>query len=256
MLEHVRHIAIVGGTEALRAYGAESLAARRKGDGTWVTAADESAERTMRELIAVRFPTHNVHGEEEGLTSADGGEPDEGSPTWILDPIDGTHNFMAGVPIWATLVGLEIDGELVAGAVHAPALHETYDAARGLGARMNGESIGVSVVSSLSEGMFVATGYESFEEHGLGASYIEVTRRTARSRGLGDFWGHMLVARGAAEMMAEPILSTWDYSALVPIVEEAGGRITQLDGARLAHGGSCLTTNGKLHDDALEIFAG
>ncbi|MEO8322743.1 MAG: inositol monophosphatase family protein [Actinomycetota bacterium] len=245
-------MAVAGGGQATTRYG-PSAPARLKPDGTWVTEADEAAEAAVRKIIAGAFPGHNVLGEEGGSTAAGGGPPVDGAPTWIVDPIDGTHNYMAGIPVWGTLIGLRVDGEMVLGVAHAPALGETYDAARGLGARMNGSPIEVSGVSDLGDAMLVSTGFEDFENEGLSALYVELTRRTKRSRGFGDFWGHMLVARGAAEIMVEPILSTWDYAPLTAIVEEAGGRITRLDGEPPTHGGTCLTTNGALHDPVLEL---
>jgi Archaeal fructose-1,6-bisphosphatase and related enzymes of inositol monophosphatase family len=251
-LELAMEMAVAGGEQATTRYG-PSAQARLKPDGTWVTEADEAAEAAVRKIIAGAFPGHNVLGEEEGSTAAQGGPPNDGAPTWIVDPIDGTHNYMAGIPVWGTLIGLRLDGEMVLGVAHAPALGETYDAARGLGARMNGNPIEVSGISVLGDATLVSTGFEDFENEGLSELYVELTRRTKRSRGFGDFWGHMLVARGAAEIMVEPILSTWDYAPLTAIVEEAGGRITRLDGEPCTHEGSCLTTNGKLHEPVLAL---
>lgn len=251
-LDHALEMAIAAGAEATSRYG-PTAASRQKADGTWVTEADEAAERVVRSSIAARFPDHNVLGEEEGLRAADGGEAVDGAPTWIVDPIDGTHNYMAGIPVWGTLIGLQVDGDMVLGVAHAPALGETYDAARGLGARMNGTTIHVSDVATLDKALFVAPGFEGFEAKGMAALYIELARRTRRSRGFGDFWGHMLVARGAAEIMCEPILSTWDFAPLVAIVEEAGGRMTRFDGEPPSHEGNCVTTNGLLHDAVLDL---
>lgn len=251
-LDLAMEMAVAGGEQATARDG-PSAEARLKPDGSWVTEADEAAEAAVRKIIAGKFPDHNILGEEEGSTGAQGGSPIDGAPTWIVDPIDGTHNYMAGIPVWGTLIGLRVDDEMVLGVAHAPALGETYDAARGLGARMNGNPIEVSGISVLSDATLVSTGFEDFEDKSLSALYVELTRRTRRSRGFGDFWGHMLVARGAAEIMVEPILSTWDYAPLTAIVEEAGGRITRLDGEPCTHEGSCLTTNGKLHEPVLAL---
>ena len=227
---------------------------RKKADGTWVSEGDWAAEAQIRLRIARTFPDHNILGEEEGLTAAGGGAATEGAPTWIVDPIDGTNNYIAGIPVWATLVALHVDGRNVVGAACAPALDELYDAADGEGARMNGEAIHVDEsVTKLEDAMVVTPGTKEFSEHGLAGFYAKLTHRCRRSRGFGDFWGHMLVARGAAHVMAEPMLSLWDVAALEPIVREAGGRLTTLDGGPAGDETSCLTTNGAVHDEVLAL---
>jgi histidinol-phosphatase len=252
-LEFARDLALLGGEVASGHFRREPEA-RRKPDGSWVTQGDWETEAQIRLRIARSFPDHNVLGEEEGLTRAGGGEPLEDAPTWVIDPIDGTSNYVAGIPLWATLVGLMIDGECVVGVAHAPAIGETYEAARGSGARMNGEPIRVDQVATLGDATIVSTGYESFAAHGIEAFYVRIVSKADRSRGFGDFWGHMLVARGAAHVMLEPILNLWDYAALVPIVEEAGGRTTTMQGGPLVDGSSCVTTNGALHDTVLAVY--
>jgi histidinol-phosphatase len=235
------------------AYFGRDPQTKQKPDGTWVTEGDWAAESKMRLRIKVAFPDHNILGEEEGLTAANGGPAVDGAPTWILDPIDGTHNFMAGIPIWGTLVALAEEGEPVLGVCHAPALDETYEGARGGGARMNGDKIRVDPETELAATTVLAAGLEDFEEAGLAGFYIDLVRKAWRSRGFADFWGHMLVARGAAHVMAEPVLSVWDYAPVHPIVTEAGGRMTQFDGAPLTDKGSALTTNGVLHDEVVAL---
>ena len=230
-------------------------AAARKPDGTWVTEADRAAESAIRARIAETFPHHNVLGEEEGLTSATGGPPIDGAPTWFVDPIDGTNNFMAEIPIWATLVGLRHRDESVVGVAHAPALGETYDAARGMGARMNGGAISVDPVTELADAMVLFASIESWQAVGAGSFMNALTGSARRSRGISDFWGHMLVARGAAHVMVEPDLSPWDVVALQAIVTEAGGRLTHLDGSPWASRGSALTTCGTLHDRLVAMLA-
>jgi histidinol-phosphatase len=252
-LEFAREAAVLGGKVAMGHFGRDPEA-RRKPDGSWVTQGDWETEAQIRLRIARTFPEHNVLGEEEGLTRAGGGDPIEGAPTWVVDPIDGTSNYVAAIPVWATLVALLVDGAPVVGVAHAPALGETYEGGRELGARMNGEPIHVDELERIEDATIVSTGYESFRRHQLAQSYVEVVSRAHRSRGFGDFWGHMLVARGAAHVMLEPIFNVWDYAALVPIVEEAGGRITTLDGAPLSDGSSGLTTNGSLHDEVVAAF--
>jgi histidinol-phosphatase len=245
-------IARRGGRIAMGHFGREPEA-RKKDDGTWVTEADWAVESQIRLRIARTFPEHNVLGEEEGLTAAGGGKPHPDAPTWVVDPIDGTNNFMAGIPIWATLIGLRIGDDAVVGAAHAPALDETYEGALGLGARMNGKTIEVDPVDRLEDATFVFADVQAFADQKLKSLFEELASKVYRGRGFGDFWGHMLVARGAAHLMIEPSLKTWDFIPLQPIVAEAGGRLTQLDGSEVEDGFSCLTSNGKLHDTIIDM---
>lgn len=246
-LTFAREIAELGGRIAMGHFG-RAPRRERKADGTWVTEADWAAEAQMRLRIARTYPDHNILGEEEGMTGAGGGPAVDGAPTWILDPIDGTHNYMLGIPIWATLVALRIGEDNVVGVAHAPALDETYDAAKGLGARCNGDPIEVNATEKLSDAHVVFGGEKGFAAAGRGDFFNELVASCWRARGFGDFWGHMLVARGAAHVMVEPELSLWDVAALEPIVTEAGGRLTHLDGSPWRDKGSCLTTCGPLHD--------
>jgi histidinol-phosphatase len=251
-LDFARDVAAVGGRIALGHYMRDPLA-HRKPNGSWVTEADWATEAQIRLRIARAWPDHNVLGEEEGLTSAGGGEPRSGAPTWVIDPIDGTHNYMAGIPVWATLVALRVDGVNVVGVCHAPALGETYEAALGLGARCNGEPIAVDAVEDLRDATLCVTGAESFYRKGREDFVRDLVLSCWRSRGFADFWGHMLVARGAAHVMVETDVDIWDVAALEPIVFEAGGRMTHLDGAPWDGPGDCLTTNGVLHDHVVAL---
>jgi histidinol-phosphatase len=253
-LELARELALLGGGIALERYQRHPPATR-KGDGSWVTEADIAAEQAIRGRLAEARPGHNVLGEEHGLQAAAGGEAVAGRPTWVVDPIDGTHSYMIGIPLWATLVALVVDGESVVGVCHAPTLGETYEASAGGGARMNGAPIGVRP-TPLHEAMVVSGGLRGMQEHGIEDFYRELAAAAWRVRGLGDFWGHMLVARGAAQVMVDPEVRTWDTAAVEVIVREAGGTITQLDGSPLADGDSCLTTCGEpLHSLVLAMAA-
>lgn len=246
-------MAELGGRTAMEHYRS-SPQARRKADGTWVTEADHAAERTVRARISDAWPEHNVFGEEQGLSAAQGGPAIEGAPTWVIDPIDGTNNFMAEIPIWATLVAFRVGEANVLGVACAPPLGETYDAALGRGARLNGEPIRVASIDRLADAFVVSSGLEAFHRRGLGDFLAALTSQTFRSRGFGDFWGHMLVARGAAHIMVETRLALWDIAALEPIVTEAGGRITRLDGSSWREAGSCLTTCGSVHEEVLALL--
>ena len=251
-LAFARDLAEIGGRIAMGHFGRDPRR-ERKSDGTWATEADWAVEAQIRLRIARTFPDHNILGEEEGLTSAGGGQPVDGAPTWVIDPIDGTHNYMVGIPIWATLVGLQIDGRNVVGVAHAPALNESYDGAVGLGARFNGSTIKVDPIESIV-GAHVLHGDEKhFNGTGLETFFEELTAKSWRARGFGDFWGHVLVARGAAHVMVEPELSVWDVAALEPIVVEAGGKLTHIDGSPWAEKGSCLTTCGTLHAEVVAL---
>lgn len=251
-LEFALEAARLGGRIALGHFGRDPKQ-EQKADGTFVTEADWAVEAQIRLRIARTFPNHNVLGEEEGLTAAGGGAPDQDAPTWVIDPIDGTNNYIAGIPIWGVLIGLRIGDTSVVGACHAPALAETYDGALGLGARLNGTSITVEPVASLEEALFLYGGAEHLHAAGWGGFFDEMTGRVHRTRGFGDFWGHMLVARGAAHIMVEPQLKVWDVAALQPIVAEAGGRLTRAGGQPWVDGGSCLTTCGSLHDEVVAL---
>lgn len=251
-LAFARELALLGGRVALNHYR-RNPATRRKADGTFATEGDWAAEAQIRLRISRTWPDHNIHGEEEGLTAAGGGPPTHGSPTWVIDPIDGTNNYIAGIPIWGTLIALRVNDESVLGVAHAPALNETYEAALGSDAYMNGDRIRVGAAGELGDATFLSTGLEHFVDFGLGGFYGEIVAGCRRSRGFGDFWGHMLVARGAAHIALEPEMRLWDYAALEPIVTEAGGRITQLSGEPCVDGGSCLTTNATLHDQVVGL---
>ena len=251
-LTFAREVAELGGRIAMGHFG-KNPERRRKSDGTWVTEADWAAEAQMRLRIARTYPDHNILGEEEGLSAAGGGSPTPGAPTWVLDPIDGTHNYMLGIPIWATLVGLRLDEQSVVGVAHAPALYETYDGARGLGARCNDAAIAVDAIESIADAHVLFGSERGFTGVGMDGFFDDLVGSCWRARGFGDFWGHMLVARGAAHVMVEPELSMWDVAALEPIVTEAGGRLTHFDGTAWSEKGSCLSTCGSLHDQVVEL---
>jgi histidinol-phosphatase len=225
---------------AMRYFRGE-LTVQLKVDRTPVTQADLEIERMIREEIAQRFPEDAVLGEEQGLA----GDSDR---VWVIDPVDGTKNFAAGIQVWGTLIALVVEDDPVVGVANAPALGERYAAARAGGATLNGEAIHVSDVERLSDA-FVLFGSLTWDDPANERRFSGLVKAAARTRAFGDFWGHMLVARGAAEAMIEEELRTWDTAAVRVIVEEAGGRVTSLAGAALEDRGSVLTTNGRLHDE-------
>jgi histidinol-phosphatase len=227
-------------------FRARDLVVHTKPDRTPVTEADHAVEEALRAELARARPDDGIVGEEYGVTGA-------GHRRWIVDPIDGTKSFLRGSPPWATLLGLEVDGDLVLGMVSAPALGRRWWATRGGGAFANGERLHVSAVATLDDALLCHADVRSYEHYGCGPEFEALTRRVWDRRGFGDFWGHMLVAEGIADVMLEPVLEIWDVAALIPIVEEAGGRVTDRRGDRRADGGNAVTTNGLLHADVLGI---
>lgn len=225
-------------------FRARDLVVESKPDLTPVTEADRGAEELLRERLAGARPDDAVVGEEFG-------EVGGGSRRWILDPIDGTKSYARGIPIWATLIALELDGRMQVGVASAPALGRRWWAARDGGAYANGERIHVSGVASVEDALLCYTSSPSFDDHGLGEQFRALAARCWAARGFADFWGHMLVAEGSADISVEPVMNLWDNAPLQVIVEEAGGRFTDLDGAPRADGGNALSTNGLLHDEAL-----
>lgn len=240
-LRFAHHLADVA--DKITLDGFRSAAVSFKPDGTPVTEADTDAERAMRVEIGSAFPDHRVLGEEEGGTW-----DDHSGMRWILDPIDGTMNYSYGIPIWGTLIALEAEGDIVCGVVSAPALAERYDAARGTGTRRNGEPVRVSDVDDLDSARLSVGDLGLMRRLGHGEGLDRLVDSVRFSRGLGDFWMHCLVAAGCLEAALDPVVSVWDLAPLLVIVEEAGGRFTDLSGQRRLDGGSCVTTNGRLHD--------
>lgn len=219
----------------------------RKADHTPVTEADLAIEATIRERLSERFPDDSMLGEESGLEG-------DSNRMWVIDPIDGTKNFADGIQMWASLISLRVDDSPVIGVVSAPALGERYEAARGSGATLNGSPIHVSNESQLRRAFLSHGGLWDWLQGPLREEFLGMTGSVRRTRGFGDFWGHVLVARGAADVMVEVELRIWDTSAVQVVVEEAGGRMTALDGSPLRDRSSALSTNGLLHDEIAARF--
>ena len=226
-----------------------------KSDHTPVTQADREAEQAIVGMLGSAFPDIGVLGEEFGAQGAR--EPQGGRERrWIIDPIDGTKNFVRRIPIWATLIGLEVDGEIVAGVIHNPAAGELYTARRGGGARRNGEVIHVSDVSDLGAAHLIHAGLNILRKGKSWDGFLRLVDATERQRGFGDYAGYGLVADGRAEIYAEAGLKPWDLAACKIVVEEAGGRFTDFDGRPTIYTGTALATNGRLHDTVLALLRG
>ena len=219
---------------SLSRFRAADLRVETKPDLTPVTDADRAVERALRERIEAERPGDAVLGEEEGGVAVGRG--------WVIDPIDGTRNFSRGIPVWGTLIAFERDGATECGVVSAPALGHRWWAARGEGAFRNGERIQVSAVARLADAAVAAS---------YARDLAALEPAVWHLRGFGDFWQHMLVAEGALDAAVDAHLARWDAAALVPIVEEAGGRITGPDGTAPREGGQVVSSNGLVHDEVL-----
>jgi histidinol-phosphatase len=217
-----------------------------KEDGTVVTDVDRATEAELRRRITAARPTERVVGEEYGEESREAA-----AACWIIDPIDGTTNYARGVPIWATLIALVRDGHLVAGVASAPALGRRWSAARGQGAFVDGTPLRVSDVDSIERAAWSFLSVRSFVRLGLLDGLLELAQRAHSTRGLGDFWQHMLVAEGALDFAVDTMLRVWDFAAVQLIVEEAGGRFTNLAGESPEDSDACMSSNGRLHDEVL-----
>jgi histidinol-phosphatase len=238
----------------LARFRSADLVVERKPDLSPVTEADRAVETALRRRLADERPHHDVLGEEMGETPAEGGD---GRPwRWVLDPIDGTKNYVRGVPVWGTLISLQHEGRTALGVVSAPAIGRRWWAASGEGAFANGEALQVSPVAKLADAWVSYDDLPSFDRLGLADALLGLGRRVWRLRGYSDFWAHMLVAEGAvdAAVYAEPGVKLWDLAPLKIIVEEAGGRFTDLAGTATDAGDSAVSSNGLLHDEVLAAF--
>ena len=261
-LEFAASLADLADGLALARFGALDLRVETKPDLSPVTETDRAIEQALRERIAAERPGDVVLGEEEGSSG-------EGGRRWILDPIDGTRNYSRGIPIFATLIALEVEGEVELGLVSAPALGRRWWAERGKGAfrsdgpiRVSGvnrledetASIGSGVRMSVSKVECLEDAVVSFElSEGL-ERLAPLVARAWHARSFGDFWQHMLVAEGSVDVAVDPVVKIWDCAPLKLIVEEAGGKFTDLAGRAVIDGGSGISTNGLLHAEALGVL--
>ncbi|MEL7266122.1 MAG: inositol monophosphatase family protein [Planctomycetota bacterium] len=257
-------IAIAAGQETLQHFGATTLEVESKSDASPVTIADRAAERRVREIIKADFGSDAVLGEEF--------DPKLGSSgyRWVVDPIDGTKSFICGVPLYSTLLALELVGggnedsgeptvNTLGGVILIPALGEIVVAAQGLGAwNRRGQDAWirsrVSNKSSIDQAIFVTSQVDSFDRRQAGDAYKRLESESYISRTWGDGYGYLMVATGRADIMVDPICNAWDVAAIAPIVEEAGGKFTDWKGVATTRGGDGIGTNGHLHDAVLNLL--
>ena len=244
-LELAHELANLADEITLARFRSQDLKIETKPDSSPVTDADQAAERALKAHLAQKRPADALIGEEYGTSG-------EASRTWIIDPIDGTANFMRGVPVWATLIALSIDGKPTVSVVSAPALGRRWWAAPNIGAwtrDVDGteREINVSGIADLAHASLSYNNLKLWDESGKLGQLIEFSRQLWRTRAYGDFYSYMLLAEGSVDIVAEHDLKIYDIAALVPIVEQAGGKLTALDGPLTPQTSSVLATNGKLH---------
>jgi len=249
LLEAALDAVRIAGTIALRHFRGE-VQVKRKADRTPVTQADHEAEAAIVARLQPAFPDIGFLGEEFG---AQGGQ----SRRWIVDPIDGTKNFVRRIPYWATLLALEEEGEITLGVVHSPATGELFWARQGQGAWVDGARLRVSPVEDLAEAMLVHSSLDllrSLEGGRRWDGFIRLVDRTDRQRGFGDYFGYTFVLRGQAEFMIEADVKPWDIAPFKVLVAEAGGRFSDFTGQPTIYSGTALASNGRLHDEALALL--
>ena len=247
-LRFAEHLADVADAISRPFFRSADTAVRAKHDGTPVTEADEAIERALREQIASAYPNHDILGEEEGATEKGA------SSRWIIDPIDGTKNFVRRIPVWATLLALEERGEIVAGVIHNPVSGELYSARRGGGTRRNGERVHVSEISDFWSATLLHGGLRLYRTADVWDGFVRLVDATERQRGFGDYMGYTLVAEGKGELYVEVDVKPWDLAPCKIVVEEAGGRFTDVTGRPTIYSGNAVVSNGRLHEAALELL--
>jgi histidinol-phosphatase len=245
-------------TVTVKRFKALDLRVETKPDLTPVSDADRAVEELLRTTLGQARPHDAVLGEEFGDTAGDAGQT---SRRWVIDPIDGTKNYIRGVPVWATLIALMEGDEPVVGMVSAPALGRRWWASKGDGAYTGwpptvGSRIAVSKVGKAEDASFAYSSVTSWENHGKLDGFLSLARTCWRNRAYGDFWSHLLVAEGAVDMAAEPEVSLWDMAAIAVIVREAGGTFTSVGGEPSPGAGSACTSNGLLHEVLLSHLGG
>jgi len=246
VLEAAVEAARAAGQVALKHYGG-SVAVMLKPDRSPVTRADREAEQVIVELLGSAFPAYGFLGEEFGARG-------DQTVRWIIDPIDGTRNFVRGLPFWATLIGLEENGEVTLGVIHNPVTGELLHARRGAGAYVGGERIRVSSVDDLARAFLCHASLNLLRPTGYWDGFVRLVDATERQRGFGEYYAYALVARGLAEIAVEADLKPWDLAPIKVLIEEAGGRFTDFEGNSTIYSGTALASNGRLHDTALALL--
>ena len=245
-LEAAVEAARVAGAIAMR-YFRTSFDVTMKPDRSPVTQADREAEAAIVEILTRACPAYGVLGEEFGGRGS-------AEARWIVDPIDGTRNFVRRIPIWATLIALEERGEVTVGVIHVPATGELYTARRGHGAFLNGGRLRVSELTALDQAFLIHPSLTFVKKAGYWDRFMRLVDGTDRQRGFGDYMGFTLVAEGKADVYIEVDVQPWDLAACKVVIEEAGGRFTDVDGRPSIYAGTALATNGRLHDAALALL--
>lgn len=249
LLEFAVDLAEKAGEITLR-YFQGRFVVETKADASPVTVADREAETYIRQAIESRFPSDGIVGEEFGEVRP------EARRRWIVDPIDGTYSFVRGVPLFGVLIGLEREDGPVAGVIRLPALDETVAAARGEGCHWRGQRARVSNTSELGAALCLATELRPEEDPTRSAALGRLVTAVGAARTWGDCYGYALVATGRADVMVDPAMHVWDCAALLPVMEEAGGRFTDWRGERTIRGGDAVASNGALHDGVLALLKG
>jgi len=251
-LELALELADLADRETLGRYERRAFTVDRKADRSEVTEADRTAEAVVRAALLRLRPDHAIFGEEEGLVG-----PADAHWRWIIDPVDGTSNFVRGIPVWATLIALShVELGPVLGVVSAPALARRWWGGRDLGAFVNGNEIRVSTIDSIAESQVCVTFNDGWDHLGLTPALVRLQQDAWRARGFGDFWQHMLVAEGAAEIAVDAIgVQSYDLAAVMAVVEAAGGTFTDRAGVRSVDTGSGVSSNGRLHDQVISRLA-
>ncbi len=243
--EVAERAARAAGRRSLEGFGGR-LGSETKSDGSPVTQFDRAAEQEIRRVVRRSFPDHVILGEEGGTTGTDP------RYRWIVDPIDGTKSFVRGVPLYAVLVGVEVDGRPTVGVIHLPALGETISAAVGHGCAFNGRAARVSDIDRLSDATLLTSSVRGIERRGV--PFRRLWSATNTQRGWGDAYGYALVATGRADAMVDAEVHVWDVAAILPVLEEAGGRLTDWRGRATIHGRDAVGSNGRIHAALLRLL--
>lgn len=251
-LDIALHLADRADALTMDRFGRRDLVVRQKPDRTPVTDVDLATEELLTTVLTAQRPDDGVLGEERGGQSTPDGR------VWVLDPIDGTKNFLRGVPVWATLISLAVDGQPVLGVVSAPALGRRWWGAPGVGAHVEvmgkTRDLRVSEIGTLEDSYVSTTELATWQRFGSMDAYLDLASKVYHDRAFGDFWSHCLVAEGVLDIAVEPVVSPWDIMAPAAVVRGAGGECTGLDGADLWNGNGALSTNSKLHQTATSFF--